>query len=32
MANIYQSITELIGHTPLLAAKRFAEAHDLPAR
>ena len=31
MANIYQSVTELIGHTPLLAAKRFAEAHDLPA-
>ena len=31
MANIYQSVTELIGHTPLLAAKRFAETHDLPA-
>lgn len=31
MANIYQSVTELIGHTPLLAAKRFAKAHDLPA-
>ena len=31
MTNIYQSVTELIGHTPLLAAKRFAEAHDLPA-
>ena len=31
MANIYQSVTELIGHTPLLAAKRFAKAYDLPA-
>ena len=31
MANIYQSVTELIGHTPLLAAKKFAKAHDLPA-
>ena len=31
MENIYQSVTELIGHTPLLAAKRFAKAHDLPA-
>ena len=31
MANIYQSVTELIGHTPLLAVKSFAKAYDLPA-
>ena len=31
MANIYQSVTELIGHTPLLAAKSFARTHDLHA-
>ena len=31
MANVYQSVTELIGHTPLLAAKNFAKAHDLSA-
>ena len=31
MANIYQSVTELIGHTPLLAAKGFARAHELQA-
>ena len=31
MANIYQSVTELIGHTPLLSAKKFAKAHDLSA-
>ena len=31
MANVYQSVTELIGRTPLLAAKSFAKAHDLPA-
>ena len=31
MANIYQSVTELIGHTPLLLAKSFAKSHDLPA-
>ena len=31
MANIYQSVTELIGRTPLLAAKSFAKAHDLSA-
>ena len=31
MANIYQSVTELIGHTPLLAAKSFAKAHELSA-
>ena len=31
MANIYQSVTELIGRTPLLAAKSFARAYDVPA-
>jgi cysteine synthase A len=31
MANVYQSITELIGGTPLLAAKSFAKAHGLRA-
>ena len=31
MANIYGSVTELIGHTPLLAAKSFAAAHGLKA-
>ena len=31
MANIYQSVTELIGRTPLLAAKSFAKAHELQA-
>ena len=31
MANVYQSVTDLIGHTPLLAAKNFAKAHDLSA-
>ena len=31
MANIYQSVTELIGRTPLLAAKSFAHAYDIPA-
>ena len=31
MSNVYQSVTELIGHTPLLAAKNFAKAHDLSA-
>ena len=31
MENIYQSVTELIGRTPLLAAKSFAKAHDLSA-
>ena len=31
MADIYQSVTELIGHTPLLAAKSFARTHDLHA-
>ena len=31
MANIYQSVTELIGHTPLLAAKSFVKEFDLPA-
>ena len=29
MTKIYQSISELIGNTPLLAAKRFAENHQL---
>ena len=31
MSNIYQSVTELIGRTPLLAAKSFAKAHDISA-
>ncbi|WP_315005157.1 cysteine synthase A [uncultured Selenomonas sp.] len=31
MANAYQSVTEIIGRTPLLAAKSFAKAHDLKA-
>ena len=31
MANVYQSVTELIGGTPLLAAKSFAKAHGLKA-
>ena len=31
MANIYQSVTELIGRTPLLAAKSFVKAHELSA-
>ena len=31
MANVYQTVTELIGHTPLLAAKGFARAHELQA-
>lgn len=29
MGKIYQSLTELIGHTPLLAAHRFSEAEGL---
>ena len=31
MSNIYQSVTELIGRTPLLAAKSFAKAYDISA-
>ena len=31
MANIYQSVTDLIGRTPLLAAKSFARAYDVSA-
>ena len=31
MANVYQTVTELIGHTPLLEAKGFARAHELQA-
>ena len=31
MANIYKSVTELIGHTPLLSARAFARAHGLKA-
>ena len=31
MGKVYQSVTEIIGHTPLLAAKSFAKAHDLKA-
>ena len=29
MGKVYQSVTEIIGRTPLLAAKSFAKAHDL---
>ena len=31
MGTIYQSMTELIGRTPLLAAKAFAKEYNLPA-
>ena len=31
MGKVYQSVTEIIGRTPLLAAKSFAKAHDLKA-
>ena len=31
MGKIYQSLTELIGHTPLLAAHRFSREEALPA-
>ena len=31
MAKIYQSVTELIGKTPLLQANNFIKANDLPA-
>ena len=31
MSNVYQSVTELIGGTPLLAAKGFAKEHGLHA-
>lgn len=31
MGKIYQSLTELIGHTPLLAAHRFSQAESLSA-
>ena len=32
MGTIYQSMTELIGRTPLLAARRFEKANDLVAK
>ncbi len=32
MAKIYGSLTELIGHTPLLELKNFSQKYDLPAR
>ena len=32
MARIYQSLTELVGKTPLLEIRRIAEAEDLKAR
>ena len=32
MGTIYQSMTELIGRTPLLAARRFEKANDLAAK
>ena len=31
MGKVYQSVTEIIGRTPLLAANSFAKAHDLKA-
>ena len=31
MGKIYQSVTELIGKTPLLQANNFIKANDLPA-
>lgn len=31
MANVYRTVTELIGHTPLLEANAFARANDLHA-
>ncbi len=31
MGKIYQSMTELIGHTPLLAARRFSREESLPS-
>ena len=31
MGKVYQSVTEIIGRTPLLAAQSFAKAHDLKA-
>lgn len=31
MRKIYQSMTELIGHTPLLAAQRFSREESLPS-
>ncbi|WP_294147246.1 pyridoxal-phosphate dependent enzyme, partial [uncultured Selenomonas sp.] len=31
MGKIYQSVTELIGKTPLLKANNFIQANDLPA-
>ena len=31
MGKVYQSVTEIIGRTSLLAAKSFAKAHDLKA-
>lgn len=31
MGKVYQSVTEIIGRTPLLTAKSFAKAHDLKA-
>ena len=31
MGKVYQRVTEIIGRTPLLAAKSFAKAHDLKA-
>lgn len=32
MANIYQSITELVGGTPLLELRNYMQRHHLPAR
>lgn len=32
MANIHQSLTELIGNTPLLELKNYEKAHDLKAK
>lgn len=32
MNKIYQSVTELIGGTPLLEIKRYEARHDIPAQ
>ena len=32
MSKIYQSVTELIGHTPILEASNFTKKNDIPAK
>ena len=32
MTNIYQSVTDLIGHTPLIELNRYSKQHNLKAR